>query len=121
MLAHNRLAVPVNQREYAWEEEHVKDLLQDFANAVARDISYFLGTIVLTHGKNKDLPEVSDGQQRLATTTILIAAIRDYFYERGDIKRAEYREQEYLNNTDLESEQIVPKLKLNIDDNEFFI
>jgi uncharacterized protein with ParB-like and HNH nuclease domain len=81
--------VPVNQREYAWEEEHVKDLLQDFANAVAREISYFLGTIVLTHGKNKDLPEVSDGQQRLAITTILIAAIRDYFYERGDIKRAE--------------------------------
>jgi hypothetical protein len=29
-------------------------------------------------------PEVCDGQQRLANTTILIAAIRDYFQQQGD-------------------------------------
>ena len=39
--------------------------------------SYFLGTIVLTTAQD-DAMEVIDGQQRLATTTILIAAIRDY-------------------------------------------
>ena len=76
ILAHNRLTVPVNQREYAWEDEHVTDLFQDFANAIAKRVSYFLGTIVLTGGKD-NLPEVSDGQQRLATATILLAAIRD--------------------------------------------
>jgi hypothetical protein len=118
VLAHNRLAVPVNQREYAWEEEHVKALFQDFAGAIASNFSYFLGTIVLT-GK-KDLPEVSDGQQRLATTTVLLAAIRDYFYERGDSKRAESIETDYLRTTDLETEKIVPKLRLNIDDKDFF-
>jgi uncharacterized protein with ParB-like and HNH nuclease domain len=118
VLAHNRLAVPVNQREYAWEEEHIKALFQDFAGAIADNISYFLGTIVLT-GK-KDLPEVSDGQQRLATTTVLLAAIRDYFYERGDLKRAESIEMDYLRTTDLETEKIVPKLKLNTDDKDFF-
>ena len=29
VLHHNRLAVPLNQREYAWEADHVSDLLQD--------------------------------------------------------------------------------------------
>ena len=40
------------------------------------DAPYFLGTVVLTHG-NAGRLEVADGQQRLATTSILIAAIRD--------------------------------------------
>jgi hypothetical protein len=121
VLAHNRLIVPMNQREYSWEEDHVKALFQDYANAIANGVSYFLGTIVLTHGKQKDLPEVSDGQQRLATTTILLASMRDYFFERGDTKRAESIEQDYLKTTELETEQTVPKLRLNIDDSEFFI
>lgn len=118
MLAHSRLTVPLNQRDYAWEDEQVRALLQDFANARAKNLTYFLGTIVLTHGK--DLPEVSDGQQRLATTTILLAAIRDYFLSKGDKNRARSIEQDYLMTTDLRTEQIVPKLTLNVDDNEFF-
>ena len=77
-LNRNRLVVPVNQREYAWEEKHVLDLFQDFSKAINQDRkTYFLGTIVLTKGKD-NVPEVADGQQRLATTTILLAAIRDY-------------------------------------------
>ena len=82
VLNQYRLAVPLNQREYAWEDEHVTDLFQDFGNAVAKKVSYFSGAMVLTRGK--DLPEVSDGQQRLATTTILLAAVRDYFLAKGE-------------------------------------
>ncbi|HEV2223213.1 MAG TPA: DUF262 domain-containing HNH endonuclease family protein [Candidatus Acidoferrales bacterium] len=120
VLAHNRLAVPLNQREYSWEEEHVWDLFRDFANAVANNqATYFLGTIVLTRG-SADIPEVSDGQQRLATTTILLAAIRDYFFRNNDEKRAVSIEQEFLKTTDLETTETVPKLRLNVDDNEFF-
>jgi hypothetical protein len=119
VLAHNRLTVPLNQREYAWEDEHVTVLFQDFANAIAQKASYFLGTIVLTSGKDS-VPEVSDGQQRLATTTILLAAIRDYFFNKGEKTRASAIETEYLKTTDLVTEQIVPKLRLNVDDNEFF-
>jgi hypothetical protein len=119
-LAHNRLAVPLNQREYSWEEEHVWELFKDFANAVANNqATYFLGTIVLTRG-DEDIPEVSDGQQRLATTTILLAAIRDYFFRANDHKRADSIEQEFLKTTDLETTETVPRLRLNVDDNEFF-
>jgi len=119
VLAHNRLAVPLNQREYSWEEEHVRELLTDFANAIAGNkATYFLGTIVLTG--STEIPEVSDGQQRLATTTILLAAIRDYFQDAKDFKRKEHIENQFLRTTDLETTATVPKLKLNVDDNEFF-
>jgi Protein of unknown function DUF262/Protein of unknown function (DUF1524) len=120
VLAHNRVVVPLNQREYSWEEEHVRELFHDFANAIANNrATYFLGTIVLTRGEG-DVPEVSDGQQRLATTTILLAAIRDYFFRNKDAKRAASIENEYLKTTDIETTETVPKLRLNVDDNEFF-
>lgn len=119
VLSQNRLAVPPNQREYAWEEEHVADLFTDFANAIANNkATYFLGTIVLTRGEG-DLPEVSDGQQRLATTTILLAAVRDYYAYQGDEKRV-LSMQPFLMEIDRETTETVPKLRLNVDDNEFF-
>ncbi|MBA2592142.1 MAG: DUF262 domain-containing HNH endonuclease family protein [Pseudomonadota bacterium] len=120
MLAHNRLRVPLNQREYSWEDEHVRDLLSDFANAIANNkATYFLGTIVLTRGDG-EIPEVSDGQQRLATTTILLAAIRDYFFRNNDHLRAQSIETDCLQTTDINTTETVPKLRLNVDDNEFF-
>lgn len=120
VLAQNRLAVPLNQREYKWQEEHIEDLFTDFTNAIALNkSSYFLGTIVLTKGES-EIPEVSDGQQRLATTTILLASIRDHFYMAGDKVRAQAIEQEFLKKTDIQTTDIVPQLRLNVDDNEFF-
>ena len=38
------LCVPANQREYAWHQEHVIDLYQDLAKAIADgEGDYFLG------------------------------------------------------------------------------
>jgi hypothetical protein len=119
-LAHNRFVVPLNQREYSWEEEHVTDLLRDFSNAIATNkAAYFLGTIVLTTNEDGN-PEVCDGQQRLATTTILIAAIRDYFHSQGDTRRVTSVENHFLSIIDLDTTATVPRLTLNVDDNEFF-
>src|SRR5271157_3238260 len=87
VLSQNRLRVPLNQREYAWEDEHVQELFSDFSGAIDNDQpTYFLGTIVLTSGG--DEPEVSDGQQRLATSMILLTAIRDYLKGGKDYARA---------------------------------
>ena len=121
VLANYRLAVPLNQREYSWEDEHVNALLQDFTNAIANLPTgiHFLGTIVLTSGEG-DVPEVSDGQQRLATTSILLAAIRDYFFRVGDHARAAEIEVKFLRETDMDTTVVVPKLTLNVDDNEYF-
>jgi hypothetical protein len=118
-LIRNRLAVPLNQREYSWEESHIQDLFHDLANAIdSRKSSYFLGTIVLTRGEDGWF-EVADGQQRLATTTILLAAIRDYFQERNDALLVQDLNQ-FLFTIVRETREFNPRLKLNVDDNEFF-
>lgn len=120
VLQYNQLLVPPNQREYAWEEEHVNDLFQDFAGAIESNSSYFLGAIVLTEGE-RDHPEVSDGQQRLATTSILLAAIRDYFLEQKEEDLARSIENDFLLRFDREARENLPRLTLNIDDREFFL
>lgn len=119
LLTDKPLKVPVNQRSYKWETEHVEDLLQDFAQAVASSESdYFMGTVVFTQADGA--LEVADGQQRLATVTILLAAIRDYLAENGEHKRARVIENAYLESPDLRTEESVSKLTLNTDDNTYF-
>lgn len=82
-----RLIVPPFQRGYSWEKKHVeafwKDLV-DFQKEKKDGIAekYFLGPIVVLNRKNADT-EVLDGQQRLATATMLFAAIRDTATEIG--------------------------------------
>src|SRR3546814_14104073 len=46
VLKLNRLSVPLYQREYAWKEEKVEQLLRDLQRAKDDQTDYFLGTIV---------------------------------------------------------------------------
>ena len=120
LLYDGHLAVPVNQRSYKWEREHVSDLLFDLARAIGEgDSEYFLGSIVLTTHENGRL-EIVDGQQRLATTTILIASIRDYLLATKDEKRAGNIEAKYLFETDDDTLDEEARLMMNVDDNEYF-
>jgi Protein of unknown function DUF262/Protein of unknown function (DUF1524) len=119
-LADRVLGVPDYQRSYAWEERHVRDLLQDLAAALQQgEPEYFLGSIVTTKSATGEI-QVVDGQQRLATTTILIAAIRDYFYGTGDRDRASQLETKFLVSPDLRTQERRPRLRLNLTDHDFF-
>lgn len=115
-----RLKVPPNQREYAWTEKEVTTLFTDLAKAISNERAqdYFLGTIV-TIPRAHDSLEVADGQQRLATTAILLAEIRSYLKPTEDLI-AESIERDFLTDIDREKRQRVAKLTLNLDDNEFF-
>jgi hypothetical protein len=115
------LAVPFHQRSYAWEDKHILDLFSDTESAINKGESeYFLGTIVTTKN-DTPRPEVVDGQQRLATVTILISAIRDYFINTRDTDRASNITLRYLYNQELSTLETIPKLRLNDADNEFFL
>src|SRR5262249_33445696 len=81
---------------------------------------YFLGSIVVTKNEQGS-PEVVDGQQRLATATILIAAIRDYFHKQGDEQAAGDIERMYLLSRDMRTREILPKLRLNEYDHDYFV
>lgn len=114
------LAVPRYQRAYAWDEKHVRQLLEDIADAYnGNRLEYFLGTIVT--GLRDDTSEVIDGQQRLATASILIASIRDFFLANGDVNRADDIERDFLLTRDRRTQETRPKLKLSDEDHEFYV
>jgi uncharacterized protein with ParB-like and HNH nuclease domain len=124
VLQQYRLRVPPYQRAYAWRDEHVKQLFDDWGDAYTADKTkhYFLGTIVLNRTTDDEIVEISDGQQRLATTAIFIAAIRD-FLEDG-VKTQKTTAEKYTRNYLIEFEELVgdwvPRLQLNGQDNSYF-
>lgn len=70
------LKVPRYQRPYTWTDNEVRELIQDLEGAWRRKAPfYFIGQIVLV--KNQGKLEISDGQQRLVTMTMLFAYARD--------------------------------------------
>jgi len=119
-LADTNLGVPPYQRSYAWGQKNILELFSDISTAMTRkDSEYFLGSIVVTKGTDPRAAVV-DGQQRLATTSALLAAIRDYFFAVKDTGRVESIETTYLLNRDLRTQEIVAKMQLNETDNDFF-
>ena len=75
-------SIPDYQRPYSWTTEQARELLEDLlgfveANpgAIADMPTYFLGSIVLIKSESPEA-DVVDGQQRLTTLTLLLAAIR---------------------------------------------
>jgi Protein of unknown function DUF262/Protein of unknown function (DUF1524) len=71
------LKVPRYQRPYTWSEREVRQLIRDLWRAYQRRATfYFIGQIVLVKNDHSQL-EISDGQQRLATLTMIMAYVRD--------------------------------------------
>ena len=118
-ISDNKLTVPLYQRSYAWEESHVNDLYDDLLTSIRNaEDEYFIGSIVISAGNERD--EVVDGQQRLATISIFLAAIRDYFQSQDDQARVDHIQSQYLSSTDRRSLEEVPNLRLNNNDNNYF-
>lgn len=84
--------IPDYQRAYSWTKENLKQLVEDIWDSVELNKArgnkefdqyepYFLGSIVLCSKEYKDdgcgIYDVIDGQQRLTSIIMLIAAIRD--------------------------------------------
>ena len=118
ILKTHKLKVPANQREYSWTEKEVKKLFQDLAKAISDgEEGYFLGTIV-TIPDNAGGLEVIDGQQRLATITILLCNIRRYLIDKDKIIADDIIN--FLTYTDRGQRTILNRLKMNNVDNDFF-
>lgn len=65
--------VPAYQRDYSWTEEHWEDLWDDILEIERTGRAHYMGAIVLTEQKADDY-RIIDGQQRLATLSILVVA-----------------------------------------------
>src|SRR5208282_433228 len=73
---------PEFQRGYSWEKKHVEAFWTDIttfqreSEVKGGPDKYFLGPIVIL-SDSKDIIKLLDGQQRLATATILFGVLRD--------------------------------------------
>lgn len=69
--------IPSYQRPYAWTTDQASELFDDLYDFFRSEDEegYFLGSIVLIKEEGSPKAEVIDGQQRLTTLTILLAAI----------------------------------------------
>ncbi|MBF8266870.1 MAG: hypothetical protein HW388_378 [Dehalococcoidia bacterium] len=85
--ATNRFRVPQYQRRYSWDYQQVDQLWTDILEASeSGEEDYFLGALVLSK-TDDDAVETIDGQQRLATLTILLSVLRDHLvqHKREDV------------------------------------
>ncbi len=120
LLQDRQLAVPIYQRSYSWTREEVDEFWEDVRTALQQpNPEYFLGTIVLSREGVEGRSTIIDGQQRLATTAILLAGIRDEFHRRGDGTRAQIVQQSLVS-ADLRSGENLPRLQLNSEDDAYF-
>ncbi|WP_143461592.1 DUF262 domain-containing protein, partial [Leptospirillum ferriphilum] len=90
-----RLEVPLFQRQYVWnKEQQWSPLWEDMSRKFIEYINgrkdapvHFLGAIVLdqkqTPTTHVERRQIIDGQQRLTTLQIFLAALRDFYREQG--------------------------------------
>ena len=76
--------IPVYQRNYAWGEKEITQLIQDIADYVCvnKDQNYYIGTLVAFERNNNGntVYEIIDGQQRFTTLTILLCLLKNDYY-----------------------------------------
>jgi len=118
------LRVPDYQRDFSWEAPQISEFWNDlehfdkqYPGANMNGKEYFLGATVFVNNQTFHL--ILDGQQRLATATILLAALRDKICEynmdaTNQIQASFISFQDHLGGGNL------PKLQLNEFDRAFF-
>lgn len=69
--------IPIYQRNYAWMEDEIKQLLNDI-NDVSKNFKgkYYLGSLIVNQ-RETDVFEVIDGQQRLTTLYLLLSYLNN--------------------------------------------
>lgn len=100
--------VPLFQRVYSWSSKQIDQLWDDIVETAETrltqpHVTHFIGSLVLATtpdigpaGLNKYL--VVDGQQRLTTLTLLLAAIRDHLVASGQEATPDRIDEQYLIN-----------------------
>lgn len=106
--------IPVYQRNYDWREEHCRQLLKDIFLAGSDDNidSHFIGSIVyIQQNLITGAPELTiiDGQQRLTTLTLFIAALSKKALETGKTELSKKLSNRFLINEEMDDNE---KLKL---------
>lgn len=121
VLSDYLVEVPTFQRRYSWEAINVQEYLADLARAREKEAAYFMGTLVFAKpGDGSGRRKIVDGQQRLATTALLLVAIRDRLLELKKSDLAENTFKRYLRRFDIREEGDVDTLILSPGDQDSY-
>ena len=79
-LLDNKYVIPIYQRNFAWSEEQIGQLIIDISDYATenKDKNYYIGTLIVNRRDNNSL-EIIDGQQRLTTLSILLSLIKNEY------------------------------------------
>lgn len=118
--------IPLFQRPYSWEKEHWETLWEDLMSIYTDEVkgSYFLGPIVTQAVIDETTADgispyiVIDGQQRLTTLTIILAALRSYL-KKNNKEMAQEIDELYLINKFKKNDDIYKVLPTQ-DDREIY-
>lgn len=79
------VTVPSFQRNYSWEKANVEQFVEDIFDCADNDSTHFWGPVVfLRVPKQKHHFQLIDGQQRVTTSIMMLALLRDVAYELED-------------------------------------
>lgn len=116
-------SVPPHQRDYAWPIGAVDQFLDDIVNAMEEgEAEYFLGLVVLvdSDARSANRYEILDGQQRLATTTMVYAAIRQWLRDAGRDDEAGKIQKDFIGISEIGESEDEPRLILNVSNRALF-
>lgn len=117
------IVVPDWQRNFSWTDDNTETFWNDLIAFKKRrsptgQSEYFLGSVVIVRTSD-GLLKLLDGQQRLATASILLSAIRDSVSEYKP-QAANQIQENFLRGFDHVKNAEIHKLRLNTYDQEFF-
>jgi hypothetical protein len=116
----NRYFVPPHQRDFSWSEDEIGQLIGDMEDARrGNQDEYFLGLMVFMPSTTREYT-ILDGQQRLATATVLLSAIRSWLLARDYGEDATKIQSDYIAERQLGGSDEVPRIVLNEINNPVF-
>jgi hypothetical protein len=117
-----RFFIPHHQRDYSWTEDQLEQLFEDILDAEAsQHTEYFIGLMVfMDQEEDERTSTILDGQQRLASTIIILSAIRTWLRGQGYSTDADQIQQEYIASREFGEQDWEPNLVLNASNNDTF-
>ena len=116
----HQIKIPKYQRPYSWGTLQVEELWDDI---IQDNPTYFIGPVIVNVENYNDSDdsyiEIVDGQQRLISSTILSAVLRDTFKEYGDTRKADKIQDRFIAFVDDNGDDKGYRLTAGLSTNQF--
>ena len=117
----HQVKIPKYQRPYSWGLHQIEEFWDDIVQV---NPTFFIGPVIVNNenfdNSSDSYIEIVDGQQRLISSTILAAVLRDTFKEYGDIRKSEKIQERFIAFEDDNGDVKGYRLTTGLTTDEFF-